>query len=52
MNCVLFYKMDQVFSLKKNIKKYCHQEKILEKSGNFVSPEKLGTCIIAGQEYM
>ena len=35
MNCVLFAKMDRVFSLKKqNIKK------ILEKSGNFVSLEK------------
>ena len=43
MKCVLFAKMDQVFSFKKkqNIKKILEKwEKILEKSGNFVSPEK------------
>ena len=46
MNCVLFAKMDQVFSLKKNktLKKYWkngkNSGKIKEKSGNFVSPEK------------
>ena len=34
MNCVLFAKMNQVFSLKKESKK------ILEKSVDFVSPEK------------
>ena len=34
MNCALFAKMDNVFIKKKNIKK------ILEKSWNFVSPEK------------
>ena len=27
------------FSVLKNIQKFCHEEKILEKSGNFVSPE-------------
>ena len=42
MNCVLFAKMDQVFSkenktLKTILKNW---KKILEKSGNFVSPEK------------
>ena len=38
MNCVLFAKMDQV-SVKETI--YLRKmEKILEKSGNFVSPEK------------
>ena len=43
MNCVLFAKMDQVFSLKKqqDIKKILENgKKILEKSGNFVIPEK------------
>ena len=50
MNCVLFVKMDQVFSkenktLKKileNWKKILEKsgKKILEKSGNFVSPAK------------
>ena len=35
MNCALFAKMDQVFSLKK----YWKMEKNTEKSGNFVSPE-------------
>ena len=39
MNCVLFAKMDRVFSLKKK-----HLKKILEKSGNFVSPEKWELC--------
>ena len=40
--CVLFAKMDQVFSLKnKTLKKNTGKmEKILEKSENFVSPEK------------
>ena len=43
MNCALFTKMDQVFQFKKkqNIKKILEKwQKILEKSGNFVSPEK------------
>ena len=42
MNCVLFAKIDQVFSKKnKTLKKILQKwEKILEKSGNFVSPEK------------
>ena len=41
MNCVLFAKMDQV-SVKETIylKNTGKMEKILEKSGNFVSPEK------------
>ena len=43
MNCVLLAKMDQVFSkenktFQKNNLKF--GKKILEKSGNFVSPEK------------
>ena len=45
MNCVLFAKMDQVFSFKKQKNIYIYNllengEKILEKSGNFVSLEK------------
>ena len=41
MNCVLFAKMDQVFSLKsKTLKNTGKWKKILEKSGNCVSPEK------------
>ena len=45
MNCVLFAKMDQVFSLKnKTLKNTRKMEKdtgkVREKSGNFVSPEK------------
>ena len=42
MNCVLFAKMDQIFTLiKQTIKKILENgKKILEKSGNFVSPEK------------
>ena len=32
--------MDQVFTLKKKFKNTGKMEKILEKSGNFVSPEK------------
>ena len=39
MNCVLFAEMDQVFSLK-----IIDIKKILEKSGNFVSPEKWEPC--------
>ena len=48
MNCVLFVKMDQVFSLKKlSIKKILENgKKILEKSGNFVSPEKWEPCTL------
>ena len=47
MKCVLFAKMDQVFSLKKqNIEKILEKwQTILEKSGNFVSPEKWEPCI-------
>ena len=46
MNFVLFAKMDQVFSkdnktLKKNLE---NVKRILEKSGNFVSPEKWEPC--------
>ena len=42
MNCVLFAKMDQVFSKEnKTLKNTGKLEKILEKSGNFVSLEKL-----------
>ena len=45
MNCVLFAKMDQVFSKEnKTLKKYWkigrNTGKVREKSGNFVSPEK------------
>ena len=42
MNCVLFPKMDQVFSKENKIPKKILEnwKKILEKSGNFVSPEK------------
>ena len=48
MNCVLFAKMDQVFSLKnQSIKKYWKMETRYWKSqgsGNFVSPEKWEPC--------
>ena len=53
MNCVLFAKMDQVFSKEnKTLKKYWKigekywksQGKVREKSGNFVSPEKWEPC--------
>ena len=45
MNCILFAKMDQVFSLEnKTLKNTGKIEKILEKSGNFVSPEKWEPC--------
>ena len=50
MNCVLFAKMDQVFSkenktLKKNTGKLeKNTGKVREKSGNFVSPEKWEPC--------
>ena len=42
MNCALLAKMDQVFSLKnKTLKTILEKwQKILEKSGNFVSTEK------------
>ena len=46
MNCVLFAKMDQGFSLKKKKNKnktstkYWKMEKILQKSGTFARPEK------------
>ena len=40
MNCVLFAKVDQVFSKEnKTLKKLENWKKILEKSLNFVSPE-------------
>ena len=47
MNCALFVKMDKVFSLKnKTLKKILKNgKKILEKSGNFVSPEKWEPCL-------
>ena len=46
MNCVLFAKMDQVFSLRnRTLKKILEKwQKVLEKSGNFVSPEKWEPC--------
>ena len=45
MNRVLFAKMDQVFSLKnKTLKKYWQMEKLMGKSGNFVSQEKWEPC--------
>ena len=46
MNCVLFAKMDQVFSKEnKTLKKYWKiGKKIREKSGNFVSLEKWEPC--------
>ena len=49
MNCVLFAKMDQVFSLGnrtlKNTGKMAKSTgKVREKSGNFVSPEKWEPC--------
>ena len=41
MHHVSFAKMDQVFSLKnQNFKNILEDGKILEKSGNFISPEK------------
>ena len=45
MNCVLFAKMDQVFSKEnKTLKKYSkigkNTGKVRDKSGNIVSPEK------------
>ena len=43
MNCVLFAKMDKVFSKENKTLK-----KILEKSGNFVSPEKWEPCVCGG----
>ena len=51
MNCVLFAKMDQVFSLKnKTLKNTGKMEKdtgkVREKSGNFVRSEKWEPCII------
>ena len=48
MNCVLFAKMGQVFIKKnKTLKKITRKmgKKKLEKSGNFVSPEKWEPCI-------
>ena len=47
MNSGLFAKMDQVFSKEnKTLKKYWKfGKKILEKSGNFVSPEKWEPCL-------
>ena len=51
MNSVLFAKMDQVFSKEnKTLKKYWKfGKKILEKSGNFVSPEKWQPCLCGGR---
>ena len=50
MNCVLFAIMDQVFSKKnQHIKQILEKWKnILEKSGNFVSPEKWEPCVADG----
>ena len=46
MTCVLFAKMDHVFSLKnKTLKNTGKIKKILEKSGNFVSPKKWEPCV-------
>ena len=45
MNCTIFAKMDQVFSLE-TFKKYWKMEKILEKSGNFFQFRKVGTTIM------
>ena len=50
MTCMLFAKMDQVFSKKtKYLKKYWkmgkNTGKVREKSGNFVSPEKWEPCL-------
>ena len=55
MNCVLFTKMDQVFSLKKiTIRKYWKNEKntgkVREKSENFVSVEKWEPCFTSVDE--
>ena len=49
MNCVLFAKMDKVFSKKnKTLKNYWKMEKntgkVMEKSGNFVNPDKWEPC--------
>ena len=58
MNSVLFAKVDQVFSKEnKTLKKYWkfgkNTGKVREKSGNFVSPEKVDLsrrlCIIVGR---
>ena len=48
MNGVLFAKMDQVSSLiNKTLKNTGKMETILEKLGNFVSPEKWEPCMSA-----
>ena len=46
MNCILLPNMDQVFSLIKTK----HLKKILEKSGNFVNPEKREPCFEVSAE--
>ena len=48
MNCVLFAEMDQDFSFKKpkHLKVLENGEKVLEISGNFVSPEKWEPCLL------
>ena len=52
MNCVLFAKMDQVFSLKNTtLKNTGKWKKILEKSRNFVSPEKWEPWKKIGEKY-
>ena len=46
MNCVLFAKMDQVFSLKnKTLKKYWKMGKNTGKVREFCQAEKVGTMI-------
>ena len=47
MNCVLFAKVDQVFSLKKKtFKKYWKMAKNTGKVGEFCQSGKVGTLII------
>ena len=43
MNCILFLKMDQVFSLKKNIKNAGKMDKNTSKVGEFCQSGKVGT---------
>ena len=43
MNCLLFVKMDKVFSLKQNIKKYWKMGKITGKAREFCQSGIVGT---------
>ena len=52
MNCVLFANMDQVFRLKNSKKNTGKWKNILEKSGNFVSPEKWEPCFNIIERYV